>query len=392
MLKANSLADYLVLSVATTENLKKTDKHLLLFLELKTMQNLKLNKVIILLLCASLGFVQGVLAQQTPLFSQYFHNPFIYNPAWAGLDKFASANFSYRNQWESIPSAPVTNQFTLDLPFYQYKAGMGLNAYYEKIGLVTTTKIQVSGAYHIFQLYENASVFSFGLTAGYVNSRMDLTNAYVLNPGDPRIVNNTGDYQGVEFSFGVNYKYKDKFQLAVVVPQFVSSGIRPIDGAENNTNLISHYLISAKCTLKTFDELHRIEPMLMIRKAPRSPLQFDIGAQYTYNNTLWGNIAYRSDYTAVVAAGVNVKRFRIGYARDFSLGALSGVAGSSNEIMLGYKFNFIPNYDYDGKKGRGNTNRKRKIMHPSRNGPLPMPKDIHQKKTNRKPPKGYKKN
>jgi type IX secretion system PorP/SprF family membrane protein len=327
------------------------------------------------------------VAQQVPLFSQYFHNPFIYNPAWAGLDKFGSANLTYRNQWEGMPSAPVTNQFTLDLPFYQYKAGAGINVYHEKIGLFTTTKVQASFAYHLFPLYENASAFSFGLTAGYVGTRMDLTNIYVLNPGDPRIINNTGDYQGVEFSFGVNYRYRDKFQIGLVAPQFVSSGLRPVDGAENNLDLVSHYLLTAKCTLKSYDEMHRVEPMIMLRKAPRSPLQFDIGAQYTYNNTLWGSVAYRANYTVSIAAGVNVKRFRIGYARDFSTGALAGVAGSSNEIMVGYKFGFMPTYDYDGKKGKSNTKIKRKIMHPSKPGPLP--KDVYKKGNPKKAPKGY---
>jgi type IX secretion system PorP/SprF family membrane protein len=346
--------------------------------------------VALLVLMLDLGSSNKVIAQQTPLFSQYFHNPFIYNPAWAGLDKFGSVNLTHRNQWDGIPTAPVTNQFTLDLPFYQYKAGAGLNAYYEKVGLFTTTKIQASFAYHLFQLYENASVFSFGMTAGYVGTQMDLTNVYVLNPGDPRIVNNTGDYQGVEFSVGVNYRYKDKFQIALVAPQLVTSGLRPIDGAENNTNLVSHYLLSAKCTLKSVDEVHRIEPMVMVRKAPNSPLQFDVGGQYTYNNTLWGSVAYRTNYTVAIGAGINVKRFRIGYARDFSTGTLAGVAGSSNEIMVGYKFNFLPTYTYDGKKGKSNTDKKRKIMHPSKTGPLP--KDVYKKNNPKTPPKGYRKN
>jgi type IX secretion system PorP/SprF family membrane protein len=338
-------------------------------------------------------FLQPTLlqAQQVPLFSQYFHNPFIYNPAWAGGDKFGSINFTHRNQWDGIPAAPVTSQFTLDVPFYEYRGGLGINAYYEKIGFFTTTKIQFSGAYHIFKLYENSSVFSFGLTAGYINNRIDFTNAYVQNPGDPKIINNTGDYQGMEFSFGMNYRFKDKFQIAVVVPQFLSAGVRPVDGLENNINLVSHYLISAKCTLKSYDDIHRLEPMIMFRKAPRSPLQFDIGVQYTYNNLLWANAAFRSNYTTVVAAGINVKRFRFGYARDFSTGALAAVAGSSNEIMLGYKFNFLPTYDYDGKKGKGNTNRKRKIAHPSQPNPFKDPKDVHFKKNKKTPPKGYKK-
>jgi Type IX secretion system membrane protein PorP/SprF len=58
-----------------------------------------------------------IYAQQIPLYSQYFANPFIYNPAWAGLDKFGSVNITHRNQWDGIEGAPVTNLITVDLPF-----------------------------------------------------------------------------------------------------------------------------------------------------------------------------------------------------------------------------------------------------------------------------------
>jgi hypothetical protein len=161
--------------------------------------------------------------------------------------------------------------------------------------------------------------------------------------------------------------------------------MRTIDQGSNNIKPVSHYLLTAKCTLKTADELHRIEPMVMLRKVIGTPLQFDVGAQYTYNNMLWGNIAFRSDYATSVAAGINVKSFRIGYARDFAFGELSGIGGSSNEIMLGYKFKHIPVYGYDGKKGISNTGRKRRIMGPSSPGPITMP----QKYPSRGKVKGY---
>jgi len=50
----------------------------------------------------------------------------------------------------------------------------------------------------------------------------------------------------------------------------------------------------------------------------------------------------------------------------------------------------LPTYTYDGKKGKSNTDKKRKIMHPSKTGPLP--KDVYKKKNPKTPPKGYRKN
>ena len=41
-------------------------------------------------------------AQQTPLYNQYFLNPYLYNPATVGLGEEAKAYFLYRRQWIDI--------------------------------------------------------------------------------------------------------------------------------------------------------------------------------------------------------------------------------------------------------------------------------------------------
>lgn len=333
-----------------------------------------------------IGCVSFAYAQQVPLYSQYFHNPFIYNPAWAGLDKFASMNLTYRRQWEGLEGAPQTILATLDLPFYENKAGFGVNVYQDRIGLFQQNKVQFSYAYHLFELYENSSVFSFGLTGGLITNRIDFNNAYILNPNDPQLLNNTGNYQGVEFTFGLNYIFQDKFQIGFTMPQFLTTGIRTIDNSTNDIDLQPHFLLAAKCTLKTYDEIHRIEPMLMLRKVGNVPLQFDVGAQYIWNNTLWFNAAFRTSYSAVAALGVNVKNFRFGFSRDFSVSELRGAVGSTNEIMLGYKFNHLKTKTYGAPKGRSNTNIRRKVEHPSKPGPVYRPNNIHLKKNPKKKP------
>lgn len=310
-----------------------------------------------------------IFAQQIPLYSQYFANPFIYNPAWAGLDRFGSVNITHRNQWDGIEGAPVTNLITVDLPFYESRSGIGINAYQDNIGIFRQNKVMFSYAYHIFNLYENSSYFSFGLSGGFNQTSIDFSRAYILHPSDPKIVNNTGNYMSMEFAFGMNYIFKDKFQIGFSIPQFLNGGVRAIDEADNNLKLQPHYLLTAKCTLKTYDEMHRIEPMVMARYVQNTPLQLDFGVQYTYNNIIWGNAAYRFDYGAVVGFGVSFNNLRFGYARDFATGNLQGVAGGTNEIMLGYKFGFLKTKVYGAPKGRSNTNLKRKVEHPSLPGP-----------------------
>ena len=58
--------------------------------------------------CFLLGI--GLLAQgqQRPHYTQYVINPFIINPAIAGIDNYADLKMSVRDQWSGLNGAPKT--------------------------------------------------------------------------------------------------------------------------------------------------------------------------------------------------------------------------------------------------------------------------------------------
>ena len=248
-------------------------------------------------------------AQQTPLYSQYFDNPFIYNPAYAGLSRFAAVNVSHRSQWSGIEGAPETTLFTLDLPFYNYSNGAGLNISRDKIGYYERYKVMASYAHHILGKYMDSNVLSFGISAGAVHNRTDYSGAYLQHPNDPKLENNTGSYTGMEVSAGLNFQFKDLCQIGISLPQLLDAGIAASDNAENEIALQPHAILAVRCTLKTYDELHYVEPMFMGRYTMNAPFQIDFGLQYTYNRLFWVNAAYRTDVSAVVSAGLMLPPF-----------------------------------------------------------------------------------
>src|SRR5688572_31447484 len=56
-------------------------------------------------------------AQQRPYYTQYVLNPFISNPALAGIENYWDIKVSYRNQWTGISGAPATLYATAHGPF-----------------------------------------------------------------------------------------------------------------------------------------------------------------------------------------------------------------------------------------------------------------------------------
>lgn len=64
------------------------------------------------ILCA--GFVAA--AQQRPHYTQYVINPFLVNPAIAGIENYTDLKMGVRDQWVGLNGAPKTTYFTIHSP------------------------------------------------------------------------------------------------------------------------------------------------------------------------------------------------------------------------------------------------------------------------------------
>src|SRR5690606_27852640 len=112
---------------------------------------LKLNimKRILLALVIVTGILADTSAQQIPLYSQYYLNPFVYNPARTGDRGNLHANLIYRAQWTAIQGAPEAYAATLDGAIQDQKAGFGALFYNDNISVFRRFGGYLSYAYHI---------------------------------------------------------------------------------------------------------------------------------------------------------------------------------------------------------------------------------------------------
>src|SRR6187402_3119011 len=74
-------------------------------------------------------------AQQYPVFTQYFFNELVINPAYAGAHVQFSATAIYRNQWVNFPGAPRTFSFSASTGFKKSRAGLGILVSNDQIGI-----------------------------------------------------------------------------------------------------------------------------------------------------------------------------------------------------------------------------------------------------------------
>src|SRR6478609_5726407 len=124
------------------------------------------------------SFSSLVLAQQDPLYSQYFNNPMLINPAFAGSNERLYAGAAYRSQWAGIQGGPVTFNFNSHIGLVDNKVGVGLLAVQDQLGDIKN--IQYGGVFS-YRIKLRTNTFSFGMQAGFTRYTTDPNAVLVVN-------------------------------------------------------------------------------------------------------------------------------------------------------------------------------------------------------------------
>src|ERR1041384_3018238 len=88
-------------------------------------------------------------SQPTPVYSQYYFNELIINPAYAGSHVQFSATSMYRNQWVNFPGSPKTYLFSAHSSFLKDKMGLGMMINVDNIGSYSNKMLYFSYAYFL---------------------------------------------------------------------------------------------------------------------------------------------------------------------------------------------------------------------------------------------------
>ena len=296
-----------------------------------------MKKKLIIFCIISLMGCMGAIAQQIPLYSQYYINPFVYNPAYTGVSQYSSAYLIHRNQWQDFPGAPVTSAITYDAPLRKEKMGLGFIASSDVTGLVNRNELQASFSYKA-KLSENNTLY-FGLSAGVLDNRIDFSKLNVISPGEASIYNNPADRRtDPDAAFGMMYLFK-KLEIGVSAQQLFNVNLPYINAIDSRTyySLVRHYIGSARYTFNINKEL-KVYPVVLVRTAANVPWETDMSLVTDWSRLGWFGVSYRSNLSLGFNAGIHYKGITVGYVYDIPTSSISGFAGSSSEILLGYTF------------------------------------------------------
>jgi type IX secretion system PorP/SprF family membrane protein len=309
-------------------------------------------------------------AQQQPHYTQYILNPFIINPAMAGIENYWDVKASHRHQWTGLNGAPVTTYLTVHGPlrksdypkasvtgmtppgenprgrayWQEYTtppshAGVGLTILNDKTGPLNRFSISGTYAHHI-PISARTSVAA-GISVGAQSVTLDASILEFQQPGDPVVA--LGEQLNKwrpEVNAGVLLYGAEYFIGAAVqniIPQEIAYDNGKVVGDSlYRGKLVPHLFFSGGYRLWVIDDLS-VLPSVMVRLVTAAPLSFDLNSKFLYRDRLWVGGSYRINDGFAAMLGVNINAsVNIGYSYDYTTSALNTVSRGTHEILIGF--------------------------------------------------------
>lgn len=254
---------------------------------------MKIHKIISLVTLLIAG-IQLSDAQQLPVFSNYFLNPFYYNPARAGTDPDGGRiNLAFQKQWDKMPSGPISTYASWDGRIKSSNMAAGATIFHDR----TSSSWQTTGgsfayAYHVPFNKEKTHFLSIGLQAGVTSLHV---HGFTPNdPNDPTILD--GRNVNFDLSVGLNYHFKG-LNVGFSVPQVLGNKVKfkQVDPAfANSVEIARQYIAIVSYEAKLGKKKDwSLTPFVMVDFVKKSlPVYLDITLMAAYKHIAWLAFGY----------------------------------------------------------------------------------------------------
>ncbi|MBB5620737.1 type IX secretion system PorP/SprF family membrane protein [Pedobacter cryoconitis] len=295
----------------------------------------KSNKTakILLLTLFLLGTTLYSKAQLTPFQNMYFQNKYIYNPAMAGLSEGLNINANYRQQWSNFPGTPKTGLLTADLHATD-KVGLGLNVTADEAGLIKSTRVMGTYAYHLQLAGENQHL-SFGLSLGVSDSRVkySLING---DPTDPEISRYNQLKPYLDGDFGVAYT-SNSLYIGAAMPNMKSTFSRNSDERLDVNKPLFIGIVSYKIPVGDGGNF-KLEPLAGLRVIKGNTDIIDVGANLNMDHYgLFFQTIYHSSQSLGFGCGLDQQNFGFNISYNIETGPLTTYTNGTFEVGVKLK-------------------------------------------------------
>ena len=272
-------------------------------------------------------------SQDVPLYTHYYANPYIYNPAYAGIEGRPIVSLTHRQQWLGIEDAPVTSNLTFHMPVVG-GFSMGLNVTQDNYGIFKSSTALLSVGYNINLGYNQ--YLAFGMSGGVGSQQIDPTG---LDLSDPALSGVLDQGAFLDGNAGIAYHIAG-LSIGVSLPNIFKTSIYPTaDFDTGELGLIRNYMVTADYMIYFGNNEYIFQPYGSYRSFEGYSSQYEAGGIIHIKHLLWAGGSYRQDFGANFFLGVKLKSaFSVAYAYEMPLTSAEGINKTSHEIHLNLAF------------------------------------------------------
>ena len=299
------------------------------------MEKKKFNKYFLLLI----GLLISVssFSQTDPMFTLYFQNMQIFNPAYAGSWKAIGFTAVNRLQWLGIQGHPSTQTFSVQAPINSERVGLGFNLIHDRIGMEKRLTVNLDYSYRI-RLTQNSSL-RLGIKGGFINYSNPLPFYTTYDPGDPNYLLDINSKFLPNIGIGA-YLSTPRSYLGVSVPKLIESKYSTASNEHYTIQDYREFYASGGTVFDIIEDV-KFKPSFIVKVAEGSPFQFDVSANFLFKEKFWLGTMYRSgDAAGIIAQWIFNQKLRIGYAYDFTTTDLRYYQKGVHEVMISYELKY----------------------------------------------------
>lgn len=275
------------------------------------------------------------VAQQYPVFTQYYFNELVINPAYAGNHVQFSASMAYRNQWVNFPGAPKTISFSGHSSFWKGRVGVGLLVNHDEIGSYKNDNVYLMYSYNI---RFPKSTLAMGLQTGFNMLGADFSDLDLQNPDDASF---NAFLREVKPNFGTGIYYNRKnFFVGFSVPFILNNSVATtFEGLLNEiTERRYYYLRSGAIFPLNGSKNVKINPSILLRSQEGQALSLDINAAFIFYDALSAGASVRSGDSFITFIDLKLsEKFHFAYSYDWTQSDLAIFSNGTHEFMLNYR-------------------------------------------------------
>ncbi|WP_420581481.1 type IX secretion system membrane protein PorP/SprF [Reichenbachiella sp.] len=285
---------------------------------------MKKNILVFLLSLCYAG--QGLLAQDQKIYSQFFMNPYVINPAYAGSTGYTTVFGVHRQQWMGLEGAPAYSHISFSTPL-ENNISFGAMAFNNNENAIKTSGAKVTGGYLLEIDRKQFIRFGMSIGGGYTN--------YDVDAGvDPTLLalSNTSFLMA---DIGVSYYYEN-FNVALSVPNLIGRNV--VDANAFSDIKVEPYKdLTLQANYRHFVNRDlSIEPHLIYRFSVENLSQYEAAVIAHIGHVVWAGLNYRQDYGAGALFGIKIQeKGAIGFAYEYGKSELDGATSGTFEVSLG---------------------------------------------------------